>query len=166
MPRPNTNVNTLRRILQQELALGRRMASIAQEETDALVNNNAALVAILEAELRQCTTQHAVLETARANTVRELSWALQMESFPTFGNLLAALPSRESESLEKLKDEILTIQRALEILNSRNRILLDNLLEYVRFSLDAITTAALQPARYGVNLVRIATPAFYVDSRV
>ena len=32
MPRPNTNVNTLRRILQQELALGRRMASIAQEE--------------------------------------------------------------------------------------------------------------------------------------
>ncbi len=166
MPRPNTNISTLRRILQQELALGKRMALITQDETDALVENNAALVATLESELRQCMSQHAVLEACRVNAIRELAWAMQMQTLPTFGNLLAELPAKDSESLEKLRDEIMNTQRVLEILNARNRVLLDNLLEYVRFSLNAITSAALQPARYGSNLVRIATPAFYVDSRV
>ena len=166
MPRPNTNVSTLRRILQQELALGKRIAALTRQETEALVENNPVIVASLEAELRHSMTQLSVLETGRISAIRELSWAMQIQALPTFGNLLASLPAKDRESLEKLRDEIMSTQRVLEAQNSQNRVLLDNLIEYVRFSLDAITTAALQPARYGANLVRIATPAFYVDSRV
>ncbi len=166
MPRHNANIGTLRRILQQELSLGKRMAALVQEETDALVANNAEVVSIIEAELRACTAQHMLLESARITTIREIFRGLQLESAPTFSNLLAVLPPKDSFSLEKLRADILITQRTLEALNSRNRLLLDNLLEYVRFSLDAITSAALQPARYGSNLVRIATPAFYIDSRV
>ena len=74
-------------------------------------------------------------------------------------------PTREQESLRDLRADLLKLHQQLEIVQARNRRLLDNALEFVRFSLETLTTAALQPARYGTNLKRIAAPTFYIDSK-
>ena len=57
------------------------------------------------------------------------------------------------------------MHQQLEIVQARNRRLIDNALEYARFSLELLTEAALQPARYGANLARISAPTFYIDSK-
>ncbi len=61
--------------------------------------------------------------------------------------------------------QVLETQGLLDVVNARNLRLLDNALEYVRFSLEMLTTAALKPARYGTNLAQIAAPTFYIDSK-
>jgi hypothetical protein len=165
MSRPTHNLLTLRRVLQQELALGKRMIALAETMTDLLVNQETERLAALEAEQRECREQHEALEQARIAVTRSLAGALGLEGLPTLSELLPLLPAREQEPLKRLRSELLTMQETLARLNARNRRLLDNALEYVRFSLELLTSAALQPARYGTNLASVAAPTFYIDSK-
>ena len=53
----------------------------------------------------------------------------------------------------------------MESQNQCNARLLENALGIVKFNLESLTTAALRPARYGVNMARLEAPSFYVDSK-
>lgn len=165
MPRPDTNPQPLRRLLQQELTLGNRLLAILQEETDVIVKNDITRLSALQAEQQQCLKEQTVLEKSRETTTRDLAWALGMERVPALPTLILALPDRDQESLRRLRTELLAVSQQLEIVQTRNRSLLENALDYVRFSLDLLTEAALQPARYGANLTRISAPTFYIDSK-
>ena len=165
MPRPNTSPVALRRILQQELALGKRLLNLTQEESDVIARNDVPRLNALQAEQQQCLAEQSALEQARALATRELAWNLGMERPPTLSALIAALPAREQPDLRSLRADLLTLHQQMEIVQARNRRLIDNALEYARFSLDLLTDAALQPARYGTNLARISAPTFYIDSK-
>ncbi len=165
MPRPNTNPAALRRILQQEATLGKRLLALAQEETDVIVSENVPRLTTLQAEQQQCLKELQPLEQSRAVATRDLAWALGMERVPTLLGLLPALPAPHQSELRALRAELLALHQQLEIAQARNRRLIDNALEYVRFSLDLLTDAALQPARYGANLARLSAPTFYIDSK-
>ncbi len=166
MPRTNTTTPaTLRRILQQELTLGNRLLDLAQEESDVIVRNDVERLFTLQAQQQQCLGEQQKLEAARTAAARDLAWQAGLERIPPLSGLIAALPTREQESLRDLRADLLKLHQQLEIVQARNRRLLDNALEFVRFSLETLTTAALQPARYGTNLARIAAPTFYIDSK-
>jgi hypothetical protein len=165
MPKPTPNHLTLRRVLQQELAVGKRLIALAETMTDLLVNQETERLAALETEQRQCMEQQEALEQARIAVTRSLAGALGLDGLPTLSELLLRLPAREQEPLKRLRLELLTTQETLARLNARNRRLLDNALEYARFSLELLTAAALQPARYGTNLASLAAPTFYIDSK-
>lgn len=165
MPRPHTNSSALRRILQQELLVGRRMVALAEEESEALIAGDVPRLTPLLIEHQQTLEQQEVLETARQSATRELAWACGQERATTLLDLLPALPAREQDALSQLRVQLLETHGQLEVLNRRNRDLLETSLDIVRYSLDALTSAALQPARYGTNIARIAAPAFYIDSK-
>lgn len=165
MPRPNTSPVALRRILQQELALGKRLLALAQEESDVIVRNDMPRLTALQAEQQKCLAEQSTLEKSRVLATRELAWTVGMERPPTLAGLIAALPAREQPDLSRLRADLLTLHQQMEIVQARNRQLIDSALEYVRFSLELLTGAALQPARYGTNLARISAPTFYIDSK-
>lgn len=165
MPKPNPSPAALRRILQQELAIGKRLLGLAQEESEVLIGNDVARLTVLQAEQQQCLLEQQNLEKSRALAARDLAWALGLERVPPLSGLLPSLPAREQTELSGLRAELLACHQQLEIVQARNRRLIDNALEYARFSLELLTNAALQPARYGANLARIAAPTFYIDSK-
>ncbi len=165
MSKPNTNISGLRRILQQELLLGKQLVALAEEESEVIIRGDVSRLAALEMEQRHCVEEQTGLENARMTATRTLAFALGMERIPTLSGLLPALPARDQDVISQLRVQLLETQGRLDSLNVRNRGLLENALEYVRFSLDALTTATLQPARYGVNLACVAAPAFYIDSK-
>jgi flagellar biosynthesis/type III secretory pathway chaperone len=165
MSRPATNPATLRRILQEELQLGNRMVTLAEAETEAIIANDIVRLNALEAELHRCVKQQSAQEKARIAVTRELAGMLGLERVPTLLDLLPLLPPREQEALQRLRAQLLETQETLQNLNQRNRVLLDHALEFVRFSLELLTTAVLRPARYGTNLASIAAPTFYLDSK-
>ena len=165
MPRPNTSPAALRRILQQEATLGKRLLALAQEESEVIIADNVPRLTVLQAEQQQCLKEQESLEQARMIATRDLAWALGMERAPTLLGLLPALPIPHQAELRALRAELLALHQQLEIAQARNRRLIDNALEYVRFSLDLLTDAALQPARYGANLARLSAPTFYIDSK-
>jgi len=119
----------------------------------------------LEERQRQVLEQQRHQETARIAATRNLAWGLGLERVPPLSELLEALTPQDAGALAQLRDKLLDTHTQLERLNARNRILLNNMLEYVRYSLDVLTSAALQPARYGTNLTQIAAPSFYIDSK-
>ncbi len=165
MPKTNANPAALRRILQQELEAGKRLLALSIEETDVLINNNVERLAILQREQQRFLAEHQALEKARVDIVRDLAWMLGMDRVPTLSGLLPALPRHEQAALGKLRAQLLDLQAQIELIHARNRRLIENALDYIQFSLKMLTTAALQPARYGTNIARIANPAFYIDSK-
>jgi len=68
--------------------------------------------------------------------------------------------------LSQLRTQILEIQAKLDTISAKNKALIHTTLDFVRFSLDIITEAAFQPARYGTNPASLAVPTLYIDSKV
>ena len=165
MPANSTHITTLQRILQQELLLGQRLIELSEAESEAILANDIARLSALERELRQRLEEQESLETSRLLAVRDIAYALNLEGLPNLTALLPHLPPRERNLFVRLRAQILDTQARLDALTKRNRALLDNVLEYVRFSLAALTEAALSPARYGTNLAAINAPTFYIDSK-
>ena len=114
--------------------------------------------------LHMCSIPEAHLNRPRSNRPVSLPATRRAMRF-SIGTRLPVLPAREQEPLRRLRLQLIDIHQQLERSNRRNRLLLENALDFVRFSLDALTTAALQPARYGTNLAQIAAPSFYIDSK-
>lgn len=165
MQKQTASPAALRRVMQQHLKLGRELIELATCQTEALVANDVPRLNALEAALKQCVTQQDTLDLERGALTRELAFSLGMERVPSLSELLPHFPAREQSGFETLRDELRDAQETLETLKARNLLLLENALEYTNFSIDALTTALLQPARYGANLTHIAAPAFYIDSK-
>jgi flagellar biosynthesis/type III secretory pathway chaperone len=156
---------TLRRLLQQELTLGNRLIALAEEESAAIVAGDVARLNALATEQHRRLDEQKALETIRMAATRELAWKHGVERFPTLSSLLPALPAQEQQALQRLRQELLDAEEALKRLNSRNAALLTHALDFVEFSIKTLTSAALQPARYGTNLAHVIAPAFYIDSK-
>lgn len=165
MAKQATSPATLRRILQEELQLGSRMVALAEAEMEAIIAHDIPRLNALEAEQQKCIKLQTVQEKARIAVTRELAGMLGLERFPTLSELLPLLPPREQEALQRLRTQLLETQETLQNLNQQNRVLLDHALDFVRFSLELLTSAVLRPARYGTNLASIAAPTFYLDSK-
>ena len=165
MQKPTASPAALRRVMQQHLKLGRELIELANSQTEALVANDVSRLNALEAAQKQCVTQQDTLDLERGVVTRELAFALGLDRVPSLAELLPHFPAREKAAFERLRDELLQAQADLETLKARNLLLLENALEYTNFSIDALTTAILLPARYGANLTHIAAPAFYIDSK-
>ena len=165
MQKQTANPAALRRILQRHLKLGRELIELAERQTEALVCNDVPRLNALEAAQKQCVTQQDTLDLERGVATRELSFALGMERIPSLSELLPHFPARDRAAFETLRGELLAAQTTLESLKNRNLLLLESALETTNFSIDALTSAILQPARYGANLTHIAAPAFYIDSK-
>lgn len=165
MPAHTTHVHNLLRVLQQELLLGQHLMAISESETEAIIANDITRLSVLELDLRRHLEEQERLELARTGILRDLAFALRLEGLPTLTGLLTHLPPRERMLLSQLRVQILETQNELDKLTTRNKMLLENALEYVRFSLHALTEAALSPARYGTNLAAINTSTYYIDSK-
>lgn len=165
MSKATRNPVLLRRLLQQELALGKCLLALMDAETEAIVASDITRLNQINAEQQTCLEQQRVLDKAREAAARDLAWGLGFERVPPFVELLTRLPENDQRALGDLRLQLLAIQGQLETGNVRNRLLLDRALDFVRFSLELLTSAALQPARYGTNLATLATPAFYIDSK-
>jgi flagellar biosynthesis/type III secretory pathway chaperone len=163
--RSNASPAALRRILQQQLSTGRALVALAERCERALIQGDTQMLDTLGPAQRSLLEQQAAQEAVRRQVTAELAGRLGLETVPTLSELQPSLPQSDADALSDLRDQILAAARRMDALNQGNSLLLANALEFVKFSLGALTTAALKPARYGVNFAQIATPSFYVDSK-
>jgi hypothetical protein len=165
MHRPPASPANLRRILQNQLAIARRLEALAEKTTEALVANDVERLREIGEAQRSNLEQQAELEETRATVAKDLAAAIGRPEGERLVDLLPHLPEREAESLDWLRRQIIESGTRIGAMNEKNRRLLDVALDVSRNSIDIITSAALQPARYGTNLAAMATPTFYVDSK-
>jgi hypothetical protein len=157
----------LAQALRRDLDLGRKLTSLAQAQTAALVVNDAELVGRLEAEARALVADMPEREAARRRAITALALAAGASSDggqpPPLAELALQLPLDEARMLLAHRTAILQTEKRLRDVNERNRTLLKSALDYVEFAIRTYTTLALKPARYGSNPNAVATPTFYVD---
>ena len=161
----SSKIALLRRNLQQELVLAKRWLVLSQQESDALIRNDVQQLDGLQEALQRCFAEQEALEQARQLTLREMATALGISSPIKLPALIQSLPARDRSELAALRSQLLAVHRRIEIVQACNQRLLDNALEYVRYSLELLTDEAIRLPRYGYNLTRISAPAFFIDSR-
>lgn len=155
----------LRRIMQQQLTTGKTLLALAEVSEKAIVEGDTQKLETLAPQQRILLEQQIAQENARQQAACELSARLGLEQAPTLTTLLPMLAPSDAIALAALRTQILATQRRMESQNQCNAQLLENALGFVKFNLEALTTAALRPAKYGVNMARLEAPSFYVDSK-
>ena len=156
----------LRRIMQQQLSTGRSLLALAELSEKAIIEGDTRQLEALVPQQRILIEQQLAQENARQQATAELSAKLGLNQAPTLTTLLPELSPGEAIALASLRTQILATQRRMESQNHCNAQLLENALGFVKFNLEALTSAALRPARYGVNMAQLEAPSFYIDSRV
>lgn len=164
MPRP-AFAAALRRIMQQQLTTGRSLLALAEVSEKAIVEGDTHKLEALAPQQRTLIEQQIAQENARQNATAELTAKLGLDETPTLTTLLPELAPADAIALATLRTQILATQRRMDSQNQCNAVLLENALGFVKFNLEALTTAALRPARYGTNVARLEAPSFYVDSK-
>ena len=155
----------LRRIMQQQLTTGRSLLALAEVSEQAIVEGDIRKLETLAPQQRTLIEQQIAQENARQQATTELSARLGLDKAPTLTTLLPELTPADAIALAALRTQILATQRRMESQNQCNAQLLENALGFVKFNLEALTTAALRPARYGTNMARLEAPSFYIDSK-
>jgi flagellar biosynthesis/type III secretory pathway chaperone len=165
MERNTASPAALRRLMQQQLMTGKSLIALAQHAERAIIAGDIKKLQDLEPQQRMLLDQQIRQESARQKMTSEIAAQLKIDRMPTLLELLPRIPREDAVALASLRSEILKTQRRMDRINRSNAMLLENAMEFVRFSLNAITSAALKPARYGVNMARLSAPAFYIDSK-
>lgn len=165
MARQIASAAALRRTMLQQLTTGRALVALAEMTERALIAGDPARLETITPQQRALLEQQAAHEAARQQATAELSARCGMTGAPTLTGLLPALSPVDAQALAGLRARILETSRRADSLNRSNARLLENALEFVKFNLQALTSAALKPARYGVNLAQLAAPSFYIDSK-
>jgi hypothetical protein len=165
MPATKPGATALRRILQQELLTGRALVALARATESAIIAGDTARLDELAPQQRALLEKQAGLEVERRKAAADMAQKLRLNHVPPLSALLPALAPEDARPLAVLRRQMLETERAMDALNKSNSILLENAIGFVKFNLDALTSAALKPARYGVNLAQIAAPSFYIDSK-
>ncbi len=151
--------------MQQQLATGRSLLALAEVSEKAIIEGDTRTLETLVPQQRILLEQQLAQENARQQATAELSAKLGLNQAPTLCTLLPELSPADAVALAALRTQILATQRRMESQNHCNAQLLENALGFVKFNLEALTTAALRPARYGLNMARLEAPSFYVDSK-
>ncbi len=164
-----SNINllsaNLRRNLQHQLILARKLIRLSQEQTRALVSNDIVQIAVLETTVRESLSQQEGLEETRLQCTLEIAKALGLPPEATLVQVLPKLPPSDQRVLRQQRQEILKAHHELRALKEQNLHLLQNALDYVQFSLEAISSVAFKPSKYGTNLAALSSPSLLLDSR-
>ena len=165
MSRPTAFASTLKRIMQQQLATGRALLALAEDSERAIIAGDTRTLDSIVPQQRTLLEQQSQHENLRLQATAELTARLGMDQEPTLSSLLPLVSPSDAVALAILRTQIMAIHRRMESQNKCNAQLLDNALGFVKFNLEALTTAALKPARYGVNMAQLSAPSFYIDSK-
>jgi flagellar biosynthesis/type III secretory pathway chaperone len=163
-------VHLLARALQQDLLLGRKLLDVTEHQAQALRNHEPERVQELLVAGEVVAAQQQEAGRQRVEAIQGLALALGMKpdagsALPPLSDLALHLPLPDARRLLALRSEILAVEERLREAAERNRALIQNALEFVQFSLQALTGAALKPSRYGVNPNAVVAPTFYLDHK-
>jgi hypothetical protein len=158
----------LHRALKQQLSLGHKLAECFRSLSESIVSRNVDQVVALVDECGRIQAKDALAEQARRNASASLAIAVGMktdEEPPSLSQLTRRIPPSDAATLRAVAREIRALDAELRANMEQNRTLLQNALEFIEFSLNAITSAAMQPLGYGANRAVAITPTFYLDQR-
>lgn len=163
-------VRKLIRVLQQECDTGGKLISEGKLLTDALIKLNHREVDEIQTRMQILHQRQEILDVERyqiAKNVAILSGIMAEKDaiIPPLSRLLNRLSSSEARRLSVIRDNIIKTNIELKTVNERNRVLLQNAVEYVRYTMQYLSNAALQPAKYGINPNALIKPVFYLDQR-
>jgi flagellar biosynthesis/type III secretory pathway chaperone len=145
----------LQRALKTDLSLARKMLTVLNAQSEALIANDARSVAMMEkhgrALMREQEENDRVREGAIASLVAAGGLGTRGRALPLLSELAPRLPMSEARAVLALRKEILATHEEIRRANDRNRALLESALAYVETTLDTIREFAFRPGTYGTN---------------
>lgn len=164
-PSLHSLAENLCKTLQSQLTLTQQLVELAKAQNEALQKNDIQTLQQGTERQQACLKELGALEQKRIELTCKLAKAVGMKGVPTLMQLLPHLSAPHQEALLALRKALWNVHEELASAHACNRLLLRIGLRYIQFSLQLLTAAALQPARYGTNLNEVATPSFYIDSK-
>jgi len=168
MQNQQTQIRTLLKALNQQLSLGHKLADCFRALSESIVERNIDRVTALVEESDRLQTEERTAEQMRCVATQALSGTLGLQAGDkpvTLSQLTRYLPAPDGVRLRMVAKRIRDLDSELRGSIERNRLLLQEALEFIEFSLHAITHAALNPAKYGNATATVTTPTFYIDQR-
>lgn len=145
----------LQRALQADLALANKMLCVLNAQTEALIENDARSVSMMERHCRTLVQEQLGNDQTRNSAIAALAGALGIPTgesvLPRLSDVALQLPLPEARATLALRREILLTHDHIRRANDRNRALLENALTCVQSTLDTIREFAFRPAGYGTN---------------
>jgi hypothetical protein len=158
----------LHRALKQQLSLGHKLAECFRGLSESIVGQQVDRVVALVEKCGRIQARELDAEQARRDASASLATAVGIntdEEPSSLSQLTRRLPPSDAAPLRAVAREIRAIDAELRENMEQNRNLLQNALEFIEFSLNAITNAALRPSGYGSNRAAAIAPTFYIDRR-
>jgi hypothetical protein len=159
----------LARVLQADLVLARQLLAALNDQSAALLANSHAQASAAETDMRQIAAQQAETGRLREEAVRQLAASAGAlvptgTPAPSLSQVLRLLPAVETRSILTFRAELLRVEKAVQSAMARNRPLLENALEMIRITMEAMTRAATKTSRYGGGSA-MSAPTFYIDQK-
>jgi|GEM_PF-3320275 hypothetical protein len=166
----SVEVRKLIRILQKECDTGGKLIAEGKMLTEALIKLNHRQVEEIQVRMDILHRHQEILEAERlqiARNVAILSGIMNERdtAIPPLSRLMNRVSPPEAKRLGAIREDILKTNTELRAMNERNRALLQNAIEYVRYTMQYLSNAALQPAKYGINPNALIKPVFFLDQR-
>jgi hypothetical protein len=157
----------LLQVMERQLDLGRKMLALANAQTDALAAHDMARLMATSEQIRVLTIRQDELERARIDAAEVFTedGVAMGSTGPTAAQIAKMLVASDARRLMILRDGLLDVQRKLQTVTTRNRLLLSNAQDITRMSLDLLVRVAMAPPRYGASTVPMRAPTLYLDQR-
>lgn len=155
----------LARCFREQARLGAQLATLADDEAAAVTAGDlVSLTRIVEMKRSVCLTL-ATVESERAATAHSLAERVGLSPDEPLAGVCTRLPASERMLLQRLAGQLIGIHAGLERRHQRNRMLLENGLAFVQFSLSALMSAASRQAAAAGFDADQSTPSLIYDQR-
>lgn len=128
----STLLEQLRKHLENELAVQRKLLGIAEQMGPKLMVGDAAAITVLVAQQEEPNREAARLGTIRARLAQALATILQLDGSPTLSRILPKAPEGIRADLERLRHELAQVCNRLGRQAERNLVVARQGLSLIR----------------------------------
>jgi len=135
-------------ILENELAIYEKINQLAEEKKGTIIDGKVKELELLTEKEQTFTRSLIKLETLRSKTVDQLMQKYGLVEIENVTDLIEYMGPEGKAAVSKMKDQILGVVDELQSKNDKNKILIEQSLEFIDFNMELLTAVG-DNANYG-----------------
>lgn len=139
------NLNRLVSVLDEELALYRKLCNLSLQKKEAILKDNIELLTKIIGEERILIVEAERLESKRLSEVVKIAQELGLNGDVKLSDLRSFLDSEEFSPLEERANQLKAVLNELKEINETNRYLVESTLKYISYFIDSLMSSLTRP---------------------
>jgi flagellar biosynthesis/type III secretory pathway chaperone len=148
-------------VLKRELSVMEKILKVSQEKTDAIVDSNLKKLEEITKEEEVLLNKVASLEDEREELLN--TWGLDTKL--PLSEIIENIPEEDKSLLYEIKEKLITILEELREKNDLNNALIQDSLEFINFTLNAMASVE-SPATYEKDKLKDSRVKSIFDRKV